>query len=312
MIKRIIKILSLLLDTALLIVLIVFFYLALEIKTTPIVSIPSGSISSIITYLSKNNFDINQIDKNILRILGKPQSGLIDMGGERIAKGDFLYRLVNAKAAQNKIVLIPGETLYFFIQDIAVKLSLDENKLKESYSKYAPYEDGVIFPNTYKIPIGINEESLMMNLVQQSLKIHQNLAVKLLGSYKQEEWFRYITIASIIQKEAANKQEMPLVSAVIFNRLKLRMPLQMDGSLNYGAYSHTKITPQRIRTDPTPFNTYRNKGIPPYPVGSASIEAIRAAVNPADVDYLYFVRNKNGVHTFSTTYKEHLDNIHFP
>ena len=105
---------------------------------------------------------------------------------------------------------------------------------------------------------------------------------------------------------------MPLVSAVIFNRLKLKMPLQMDGSLNYGAYSHTKITPQRIRTDPTPFNTYRNKGIPPYPVGSASIEAIRAAVNPADVDYLYFVRNKNGVHTFSTTYKEHLDNIHFP
>lgn len=283
--------------------------MGLSIKTTPVIFIPQGSIQSIITYLSRNGFDINQIDKNILRLLGKPQSGSIDMGKEYISKGDFLYRLVNAKAAQDEVVLIPGETMHFFIQNLSQDFGLDVEKLWQALRKYAPYEEGSILPNTYKIPSQINEDILMAHLVKKSLNTHQNLAIELLGGYDEKEWFRYVTIASIIQKEAANNDEMPLVSAVIYNRLKIGMPLQMDGSLNYGQYSHSKVTPARIRADSTPFNTYRNKGIPPSPVGSASIEAIKAAINPADVDYLYFVRNSSGVHTFSKTYKEHLNHI---
>ena len=102
---------------------------------------------------------------------------------------------------------------------------------------------------------------------------------------------------------------MPKISSVIYNRLKKDMPLQMDGTLNYGEYSHTKVTPKRIKEDKSPFNTYLNRGLPPYPVSSVSIEAIKSAIHPAKTDFLFFVKNKNGTHSFSKTYKEHLKNI---
>ena len=102
---------------------------------------------------------------------------------------------------------------------------------------------------------------------------------------------------------------MPLVSAVIHNRLRSKMRLQMDGALNYGKYSHVKVTPAMIRNDTTSYNTYRYDGIPQSPAGSVSFKAIQAAIFPANVDYLYFVRNKQGVHSFSKTYQEHLNNF---
>ena len=300
------------------------------------ITLPQGSITAIIAYLSKNGLDINQLDKYILRALGKPQSGEIDIGYLMkkpqnlapkssvvdgfgglsvssslgiITKGDFLYALTSAKAAQESVTLIPGETMYFFIKESAAQLGLDEDKLLESYLRYAPYEEGVILPNTYKIHANTTEDTLMQSLIQQSLAIHENLARKYLGRYDKDEWFKHIAMASIIQKEAANVEEMPIIAAVIYNRLKLNMPLQMDGSLNYGKYSHSKVTPERIRNDSSPFNTYHNKGVPKTPVGSASLEAIQAVFEPAQVDYLYFVRNKNGTHSFSKTFKEHRENF---
>ena len=99
-----------------------------------------------------------------------------------------------------------------------MKLNLDEEKLYFAYRKYAPYEDGVILANTYKIPKGISETHLMYYLVNTSLKEHRKWAIKFLGEYDQKQWFKYVVIASIIQKESANEEEMPLVSAVIHNR----------------------------------------------------------------------------------------------
>lgn len=270
---------------------------------------PQGSIAGIITYLSKNNFDINDLDKYILRIMGKPQSGWIDIGNTELTKGDFLYKLTKSKAALQDITLIPGETMYFFIQDASKTFGLSEKSLWNAYNKYSPFPDGVILPNTYKIPIGISANYLMQYLVNQSMSKHKELAIKVLGEFDEKQWFRYVTMASIVQKEAADTEEMPIVAAVIYNRIKLGMPLQMDGSLNYGKYSHIRVTPTRIKTDTTPYNTYKYRGVPPYPVGSVSMDAILAVINPANVKYLYFVKTKTGKHVFASSYKEHLKNI---
>jgi UPF0755 protein len=116
-------------------------------------------------------------------------------------------------------------------------------------------------------------------------------------------------MASVIQKEAANKEEMPIVASVINNRLKKGMKLQMDGTLNYGPYSHHKITAKRIRQDKSRYNTYMYKGLPPLPVCNVELSAIRAAIFPAKTDYLYFMKSKNGTHDFSRYYSTHLDNI---
>ena len=103
---------------------------------------------------------------------------------------------------------------------------------------------------------------------------------------------------------------MPLVASVIYNRLNKGMRLQMDGTLNYGIYSHDVITAERIRSDMSEFNTYLNDGIPPSPVCSVSISAIKAAINPAKSDYLYFVLDKKvKKHIFSKTLSEHNQNI---
>ncbi|MCI5968752.1 endolytic transglycosylase MltG [Helicobacter sp.] len=278
-------------------------------QSSRVVYIPKGGTNAIVTYLQANNFDLTDGDKYLVRFFGYPQSGWLDIGRDILSKGDFLYKLTTAKAVLEDITLIPGETLHFFIKEISVKLELDENALQLAYNKYAPMPDGVILANTYKVPKGISASHLMYYLVNTSLNEHRKLAIKFLGEYDAKQWFRYVIIASIIQKESANDEEMPIVSAVIRNRLERKMRLQMDGSLNYGKYSHTKITPEMIRNDTSSYNTYRNDGIPEAPVGSVSFKAIQAALFPANVDYLYFVRNKNGLHSFSKTYNEHLNNF---
>jgi UPF0755 protein len=102
---------------------------------------------------------------------------------------------------------------------------------------------------------------------------------------------------------------MKLIASVIYNRLKKGIKLQMDGTLNYGKYSHVIVTPQRIIDDNTKFNTYKFYGLPPTAVAIPSKEAIMAAIFPAKSDYLYFVKCGKG-HVFAKTYKEHLKNIY--
>ncbi|WP_104697622.1 MULTISPECIES: endolytic transglycosylase MltG [unclassified Helicobacter] len=301
--------LSALFDFILLIMVTVIFYLNTKISSEKNLLIPKGSIGGIITHLANNGYDVNRFDKFFLRFIGKPQSGFIDIGREDLSKIDFLVALTNSKAALVDVTLVPGETMYYFNQQLSESLKVSFQDLNQSFIKYSPYQDGVIFADTYKLPIGATADFLMQYLIEQSMQRHKQLAIKVLGVYDQKQWFKYVSIASIIQKEAANIQEMPLVSAVIYNRIKKGMPLQMDGSLNYAQYSHTRVSAQRIRSDNSEFNTYKNKGVPNTPVGSISIEAIKAAINPARVDYLYFVKNKNGTHTFSKTYEEHKKNI---
>ncbi|WP_233707666.1 endolytic transglycosylase MltG [Helicobacter aurati] len=292
-----------------------------------------GSAKNIITYLQNKGYDINRYDVYLLRLMGKPQSGWIEIPAQYIqskiphpivdstlenvdvnfdillTKASFLYALTTAKAATKNITLIPGETNYFLLRDIAKVFQLDIQKLESFYALYAPYSDGVILADTYSLPYHVSEEFVIRNLIEHSLKKHKDLANELLGYYDEQSWFQIIAKASIIQKEAANIKEMPLVSSVIDNRIAKNMPLQMDGSLNYGKYSHIRITPERIRNDTSEFNTYKYVGIPKTPSGSVSIEAIKAAILPANTNYLYFMRNKDGVHDFTHNYQEHLRNI---
>ncbi|WP_104743011.1 endolytic transglycosylase MltG [Helicobacter cinaedi] len=299
-------ILTICFDLFFIIAITILFYLLQPVQTERILNLPKGSLPKIITYLNENGGHYNKLDSLFIRLLGQPQSGFIDMKAEVLPKGAFFKALVSSKAATKDVTLIPGETMYFFIRILADTFNLSPESLQVAYDKYFPYPDGMIFPDTYSLPVGIDSDELMKLLYDISIKRHEQNAIRLLGAYNQEEWFKNVSIASVVQKEAANNEEMPIVAAVVFNRLEKNMPLQMDGSLNYGQYSHSKVTPERIRNDDTPYNTYRNKGVPPYPAGSVSIQAIEAVLNPAKVDYLYFVRDRNtGTHKFSKTYEEH-------
>ncbi len=288
---------------------ILFFYLNTKIKTEKIIYIPQGSIKSIVSHLSKEGHDINRFDSFVLRLLGSPQYGWIDIGSEELTKGEFLYRLTRAKAATKSVTFIPGDTTYVVLDRLAERFGLDREKLQAEYDARAPYPDGVIVPDTYNLPMGFDEARIISYILDYSTRRHKALAKTHGKEYTDAAWFRIITIASIIQKEAANNEEMPLVASVIFNRLKKRMRLQMDGALNYGEYSNTRITSHRIKRDTSAFNTYKRRGLPPHPVSIVSNEAILAALFPTKSNYLYFVKNKKGTHTFSETYRSHVNAI---
>lgn len=274
---------------------------------------PKGNISEIITYLDKRNFNIlPYIDKYILMLFGKPQAGWIDMGATSMSKGDFLYNLTRAKAATREIIIYPGETTEIILRTLSSKYNLPYVNLRAAYDLNAPMEDGVIIPDTYSLPIGMSERHLISYLLNVSNITYENMSKKIFKNYDKKRWKRYLIIASIIQKEAGNAMEMPLVSSVIYNRLKKGMKLQMDGALNYGEYSHIKVTSKRIDNDNSRFNTYKHEGLPPFPVCVVSTQAIKAAIFPKKSDYLYFVRDKkskNNGHIFSENYNSHINEI---
>ncbi len=285
------------------------FYTTIPIKSKKTIFIPHGSIHSIITQLHKEGYSLSIIDSYILVILGKPQNGWIDIRKTKLNRIDFLYKITNAKAVIHKITLIPGETKILFLASVAKQLDLNKSKLNQYYDKFAQFSEAGIYPDTYYVPKGIGERHLILFLTRLSNRKYKSISKKIYGTYDKKQWLKILTIASIIQKEAANKKEMPIVASVIVNRLKKGMRLQMDGTLNYGKYSHIKVTHQRIKNDTSHFNTYKYKGLPPSPIGSVSINAIKSAIKPAKTDYLYFMKNSKGVHDFTNSYKQHINNI---
>ncbi len=291
-------------------IIVVLFYISIPLTSTKVLYIPKGSTTNTVSYLKKNGFELNFIDSFILKFTGYIQSGWIDIGQTRLTKMDFLHKLTTSKAALKNITLIPGETSYIFLKDLSKKMNLSHKRLEKIYEKYAYKKDGNILANTYSLPYGMNEEHLILYLLSQTNKKYESFSKKIFGIYDKKKWYYYLSLASIIQKEAASVNEMPIVSSVIHNRLKKGMKLQMDGTLNYGKYSHTKVTAKRIREDDTSYNTYKFKGLPSNPICAVGLNAIKAAIFPVKTSYLYFVKdNKTGLHKFSNSYKKHNQNI---
>ena len=307
--KMMLTIVACMIEIIFIIVVSFMYYLNKPITSPKVVYIPKGSINQIITHLQKKKYDVSKLDSVILRFIGSPQNGWIDLGTTYNTKADFLYKLTTAKAALEAVTLIPGETTYIFMQQVAKKFDLDFSLLYVTFEKNAFVKEGALLPNTYKVPKGIDEQQIVKILLQHSYRKMKQLSMKIFGTFNKRRWIQYLSIASIIQKESANKDEMPIVSSVIYNRIKKGMKLQMDGTLNYGKYSHIKITPKRIREDKSRYNTYKYKGVPKTPVCNVSIEAIKAAIFPAKTNYLYFMKNKKGTHDFTRHYSTHLTNI---
>jgi UPF0755 protein len=114
-----------------------------------------------------------------------------------------------------------------------------------------------------------------------------------------------LTLASIIEGEAKIGSERSLISAVYHNRLRKGMRLQADPTVQYAIPGKQRRLLYRDYEINSPYNTYRHKGLPPGPINNPGLASIAAALNPSDVDYLYFVAAEDGSHIFSTTWEEH-------
>ena len=164
--------------------------------------------------------------------------------------------------------------------------------------------EGYLFPDTYHFPRAASAEEIITTMVERLRQIFlpdwKSQAEKIGFTIHQT-----LTLASIIEKETGAAFERPLISSVFHNRLKKGMRLETDPTVIYGLKDFDgNLTRKHLRTR-TPYNTYKIKGLPPGPIASPGAESIKAALFPADTNYLFFVSKKDTTHHFSATFAEH-------
>src|SRR3989338_2263323 len=164
-----------------------------------------------------------------------------------------------------------------------------------------PSLEGYLFPETYFFTKGMSEEDILKTFVAR----FNEKARPLLRSDTHSA-HDLLTLASMVEREAARDEERTVIAGVFWNRLRRRMPLESCVTVEYAlGRKKKKLTDEDLRAD-SPYNTYRRAGLPPGPVGNPGLRAIAATVMPAATGYLFFVAAGDGSHHFSATWAEHL------
>jgi UPF0755 protein len=171
--------------------------------------------------------------------------------------------------------------------------------------------EGYLFPETYPVTRRTDAPHLVRMMVERFehvLTPEMRHAVELRGLSVHQ----MVTLAAIVEKEAARPDERPIVAAVYLNRFRIGMPLQCDPTVIYAMQLAGKYNGNLRRDDllfDSPYNTYRYPGLPPGPIASPGRASLEATIRPADVDYLYFVSRNDGSHAFARTLDEHNRNV---
>lgn len=215
---------------------------------------------------------------------------------------DLVDRVLSGEANFARFTIIPGWTY----RDVAKSFNIAPDQIKLQLKITQDTPEGLLYPDTYFV--ASKEDN------QQALA----LAYKKMQDVLQQEWqqrdpnvaytnpYDALIAASLIEKETAVAFERPLVAAVILNRLKLNMPLQIDPTVVYGLgepYGH-EPTSDELKVY-TPYNTYKRRGLPPTPIAMPSRASIHAALHPANTTYLYYFADFSGGHVFSDNYDKH-------
>jgi UPF0755 protein len=165
--------------------------------------------------------------------------------------------------------------------------------------------EGYLFPDTYQVTKGVRIEEILGRMVQRFRERVGTAHVVARARQRGLSLHQLVTLASIVEKEAALAAERPIIARVFLNRLQRDMPLQADPTVAYAlAKEGRPPTREDLQVD-HPFNTYKNRGLPPGPIGSPGRSTIDAVLEPADVPYLFFVAIDDRAHHFSTTLEEH-------
>lgn len=165
--------------------------------------------------------------------------------------------------------------------------------------------EGFLMPNTYFFDEPPNEAEVVDRMLTHFQREYEKL-VQAIPAADARDLVDVVTVASLVEEESRVDEERPLVAAVVYNRIRRGMPLDMDSTLQYALDKYGQRLLDRDKEVESPYNTYRNAGLPPGPISNPGAAALRAALQPADVEYLYFVSNADGkTHTFSTTLTEH-------
>ena len=239
---------------------------------------------------------------------------------------DIFWKLAKGQVYEVPFTVREGETLYDIAHDLEaghflpaddfVKAASDPTLVRD-ISPQALTLEGFLFPATYQLPRHPAAEDLTILMVKKFKAEWARIAPPMADGDKTRLASGYpissiVTLASLVERETPKKDERPLVAGVFENRLRKDMMLQCDPTVIYaleqeGRYNGT-LTGADLHVH-SPYNTYEHTGLPPGPIGNPGEASLRAALEPAQTDYLYFVANTQGGHFFSATLAEHNRNV---
>ncbi|HWR38353.1 MAG TPA: endolytic transglycosylase MltG [Patescibacteria group bacterium] len=237
-----------------------------------------------------------------------------------MAPNDMLSLIAQGKTAYVKFTIPEGFTIDQIAKLLGEKKLADPNKFRTLAKNFAPYDymsatpnlvyraEGFLFPDTYRVPRGITEEQLLRMMANQ-FDTQLTPAMRQKAQEKGLSIRELVILASLVEKEARIEKDRPIIAGVFINRIKQDMPLQSCATIQYIlGYPKPELTIQDTEI-PSPYNTYRNMGLPPGPIANPGIASINAVLSDNTTDYLYFVADSQGAHHFSRTYDEHLTAI---
>ncbi|MDI9635546.1 endolytic transglycosylase MltG [Kamptonema cortianum] len=226
--------------------------------------------------------------EDVLKSLQTPLRQMV-----RIPEGWWIKRV--AKRLEEKQVCPADEY---------ISLANDPEQFADAVSFPLPETslEGYLFPDTYDLPPLIGaKETIKRQLQAYESKVHKKHGDKVT--------LRELTVASMVELEAAVDSERPTVAGVIQNRIKKGQRLEIDATVLYALQEWKVLGPGEVRKVESPYNTYLNNGLPPGPIGSPGLASIEAALNPQTHPYFFYVARPNRTHYFSVTYAEHIANI---
>lgn len=228
---------------------------------------------------------------------------------------DLLDRLVGGRVELYKVTIPEGWNLHQVAQRLGgmglvdpqgfLRKATDPVYASELLGFKASSLEGFLFPDTYLFPPGTTDQSILQTMVKHFDKAFPS---EFRSRLLELGWdlLQAVTLASLIEKETCAPEERALVSGVFHKRLRVGMKLESDPSVIYGLDKFNGDLRKSHLLIPHPYNTYVFPGLPPGPICSPGKEALRAALFPADTDYLFFVSRNDGTHHFSSTLGQHL------
>jgi len=230
-----------------------------------------------------------------------------------------------------KFTIPEGFTVSQISERLAEKAGVDKEKFMEAankpelwtgsiWTKGLPSDgslryplEGYLFPETYEMKAGSTETEIINRMLAELDRKLDQLPEDWLGVLEERGLtvHQLLTIASLVEREVVADEERAIVSGVIQNRLKKKMPLQIDATVQYLLDKQKERLLEVDLKVNSPYNTYLNQGLPPGPIATPSLKSIEAALYPDQTEYLYYVTKKDGTntHLFAETYAQHQKNI---
>lgn len=228
---------------------------------------------------------------------------------------DVYRRLVRGDIYVHTVVIPEGFTLFDIAQAMQdaglgpreefLKIAQQETSLIQDLAPQATSLEGYLFPDTYEFTRTQSPREMVAAMVRHFRQVANSIGLT-------SDVQKTVTMASIVERETAVPDERPLVAGVYYNRLARHMALGADPSVAYAELLNGTYAGSLHHADlsiSSPYNTYRNLGLPPGPIANPGKSALEAAMHPEPTEYLYFVSDANGHHRFARSLEEHNKNI---